>query len=243
MPRWRMAAGRAAALPRHATRRRRARSRCSARSPPGTSTTSWPRRRRRPACCRPRSRRGRQLAFKTGTSYGYRDAWAVGYDRDVTIAVWAGRPDGTPMPGRSGRLTAAPVLFKIADLLPRLRRRRSRGGAAARRRADRRPARSAAGLAASRRRTARRRTQGRSRRPADPLSAGRVGRCLGRAGAAARSGRRQRAITLAGRRPAAAAGATPRRTLFWRPGGPGFVRLTVIDGDGRSARATVRLVP
>src|SRR5207302_10070215 len=62
-------------------------------------------------------RRGRHLAFKTGTSYGFRDAWAVGYDARVTIAVWAGRPDGTPMPGRSGRVTAAPVLFKIADLL------------------------------------------------------------------------------------------------------------------------------
>src|SRR5215207_5286296 len=36
-------------------------------------------------------RRGRQLAFKTGTSYGFRDAWAVGYDRQVTVAVWAGR--------------------------------------------------------------------------------------------------------------------------------------------------------
>ena len=76
------------------------------------------------------ARRGRLLSFKTGTSYGYRDAWAVGYDRDVTIAVWVGRPDGTPTPGRSGRLTAAPVMFKIADLLPatafvrRSRRRR-----------------------------------------------------------------------------------------------------------------------
>src|SRR5439155_13431056 len=54
-------------------------------------------------------RRGRHLAFKTGTSYGFRDAWAVGYDARVTIAVWAGRPDGTPLPGRSGRMTAAPV--------------------------------------------------------------------------------------------------------------------------------------
>src|SRR6516165_4354524 len=62
-------------------------------------------------------RRGRRLAFKTGTSYGYRDFWAVGYDPEVTIGVWAGRADGTPMPGRSGRLTAAPILFKIADLL------------------------------------------------------------------------------------------------------------------------------
>ena len=63
------------------------------------------------------ARRGRRLAFKTGTSYGYRDFWAVGYDPEVTIGVWAGRPDGTPMPGHSGRLTAAPILFKIADLL------------------------------------------------------------------------------------------------------------------------------
>jgi membrane carboxypeptidase/penicillin-binding protein PbpC len=63
------------------------------------------------------ARRGRRLAFKTGTSYGFRDFWAVGYDPEVTIGVWAGRADGTPMPGRSGRLTAAPILFKIADLL------------------------------------------------------------------------------------------------------------------------------
>src|SRR5215472_4492216 len=62
-------------------------------------------------------RRGRRLAFKTGTSYGYRDFWAVGYDPAVTIGVWAGRPDGTPIPGGSGRLTAAPIMFKIADLL------------------------------------------------------------------------------------------------------------------------------
>ena len=105
-------------------------------------------------------RRGRTLSFKTGTSYGYRDAWAVGYDRDVTIAVWVGRPDGTPLPGRSGRLAAAPVMFKIADLLPATALSKI-PAAAARRRADRRPARSAARLAASRRRTARRRTQGR----------------------------------------------------------------------------------
>src|SRR6516225_8669671 len=62
-------------------------------------------------------RSGRRLAFKTGTSYGYRDFWAIGYDPEVTIGVWAGRPDGTPLPGQTGRLTAAPVLFKIADLL------------------------------------------------------------------------------------------------------------------------------
>src|SRR6266550_1485924 len=62
-------------------------------------------------------RQRRRLAVKTGTSYGFRDFWAIGYDAQVTIAVWAGRPDGTPMPGHSGRTTAAPLLFKIADLL------------------------------------------------------------------------------------------------------------------------------
>ena len=52
-----------------------------------------------------------RLAFKTGTSYGYRDAWAVGFDRRLTVAVWVGRPDGAPVPGLVGRMVAAPVLF------------------------------------------------------------------------------------------------------------------------------------
>ncbi|GLS43306.1 penicillin-binding protein 1C [Methylobacterium brachythecii] len=52
-----------------------------------------------------------RIAFKTGTSYGYRDAWAVGFDRRVTIAVWIGRPDGASVPGLVGRVSAAPVLF------------------------------------------------------------------------------------------------------------------------------------
>lgn len=52
-----------------------------------------------------------RIAFKTGTSYGYRDAWAVGYDRQFTIGVWVGRPDGTAVPGLVGRLVAAPILF------------------------------------------------------------------------------------------------------------------------------------
>jgi len=52
-----------------------------------------------------------RIAFKTGTSYGYRDAWAVGYDRHFTIGVWVGRPDGTAVPGLIGRHVAAPILF------------------------------------------------------------------------------------------------------------------------------------
>ncbi len=52
-----------------------------------------------------------RIAYKTGTSYGYRDAWAVGFDGRMTIGVWVGRPDGTPVPGLVGRASAAPILF------------------------------------------------------------------------------------------------------------------------------------
>ena len=54
---------------------------------------------------------GARIAYKTGTSYGYRDAWAVGYDRRHTIAVWVGRPDNASVPGLVARAVAAPVLF------------------------------------------------------------------------------------------------------------------------------------
>ncbi|WP_374333582.1 penicillin-binding transpeptidase domain-containing protein, partial [Aestuariivirga sp.] len=60
----------------------------------------------------PQNAIGGQIAFKTGTSYGYRDAWAVGYDGANTIAVWVGRPDGAAVPGVVGRLAAAPILFE-----------------------------------------------------------------------------------------------------------------------------------
>ena len=53
-----------------------------------------------------------KIAFKTGTSYGYRDAWAIGFDGATTIAVWVGRPDGSAVPGLIGRLSAAPILFE-----------------------------------------------------------------------------------------------------------------------------------
>ena len=67
-----------------------------------------------------------RIAFKTGTSYGYRDAWSVGFDGRITIGVWVGRPDGAPVPGLVGRSAAAPILFdafartgKLAVPLPK----------------------------------------------------------------------------------------------------------------------------
>ncbi len=59
----------------------------------------------------------RQIAYKTGTSYGFRDAWAIGFDRDYTVGVWLGRADGTPIPGHFGVSSAAPVLFDVFDHL------------------------------------------------------------------------------------------------------------------------------
>lgn len=56
-----------------------------------------------------------QVAFKTGTSYGYRDAWAAGVSGDHAIVVWVGRADGAPRPGQTGRLAALPILFEAAD--------------------------------------------------------------------------------------------------------------------------------
>jgi penicillin-binding protein 1C len=52
-----------------------------------------------------------RIAFKTGTSYGYRDALAIGFDRAHTIGVWVGRADNAPVPGLVGRQVAAPILF------------------------------------------------------------------------------------------------------------------------------------
>jgi len=59
------------------------------------------------------------VAWKTGTSYGYRDAWAIGSTRRYTVGVWVGRPDGTPLPGQYGAVTALPLMFEVIDSLPR----------------------------------------------------------------------------------------------------------------------------
>lgn len=58
------------------------------------------------------------IAYKTGTSFGYRDSWAIGFDGRYVLGVWTGRPDGAPSPGMTGRLAAAPVLFDAFQRLP-----------------------------------------------------------------------------------------------------------------------------
>ncbi len=95
------------------------RRRCWIRSPPGTSTNILA------DVPPPLNGSPGRIAYKTGTSYGYRDAWAIGFDGRTVIGVWVGRPDGAPVPGLSGILSAAPVLFESFDRLG------SAGGAAA----------------------------------------------------------------------------------------------------------------
>jgi penicillin-binding protein 1C len=183
---------------------------------------------------------GGRLAYKTGTSYGYRDAWAVGFDGKRTIGVWIGRPDGTPVTGLLGRTAAAPILFdafartgdKPTPLLP---------------------APKAALFAAS------------GKLP-PPLRQFRATGLAADSGQPALrilyppNGSRIEFATIAGKSdPLAlkvAGGVEPltvlvnglpaetrgrRRTLFVDPDGPGFVRLTVIDAKGSSDSVMVRL--
>ncbi|MWN89965.1 penicillin-binding protein 1C [Gilliamella sp. Pra-s65] len=67
-----------------------------------------------------------QLVYKTGTSYGYRDAWAVGMNPRYLIGVWVGRPDGTPVVGQYGSITAVPILQQVSSLLLNKERRMNR---------------------------------------------------------------------------------------------------------------------
>lgn len=57
------------------------------------------------------------LAYKTGTSYGYRDAWAIGINPRYLIGIWVGRPDGTPVVGQYGSMSAMPILQQVNSIL------------------------------------------------------------------------------------------------------------------------------
>lgn len=182
-----------------------------------------------------------RIAFKTGTSYGYRDAWAVGFDGARTIGVWVGRADNGAVPGLTGRTAAAPILFDafarsgemIVPLPP--------------------PPRGAVFAT--------------NARLPFPLQRYRPDRLVGEGGDASlrilyppHGARIER--DEAGGQPEpiglkVSGGTAPltvlvngvpldgaqgsRRTYFVEPGGPGFVRLTVIDATGRADSVVVRI--
>lgn len=60
----------------------------------------------------------RKIAWKTGTSFGYRDGWAIGTSTDYVVGVWVGNADGEGRPGLTGMAAAAPLLFDLFGLLP-----------------------------------------------------------------------------------------------------------------------------
>lgn len=60
----------------------------------------------------------RRAGFKTGTSYGFRDCWTIGFDRLHTVGIWIGRPDGSPLLGEYGVAVAAPLFHAVLDMLP-----------------------------------------------------------------------------------------------------------------------------
>lgn len=164
------------------------------------------------------------MAFKTGTSYGYRDALSAGVIGDYAVVVWAGRADGGAQGGVTGRDVALPILFEVADLI-------------------------AAPAAAP--------------RPIAPRGAPPALRTLTPEGEGPRlifppdgatlqvdgfgPGARGLALTAGGadlrwfvdgvRVPAEPSG----DRVVWRPRGPGFYQVTVVDAEGRRARARVRV--
>ncbi len=187
----------------------------------------------------PEGARRRGIAYKTGTSYGYRDAWSVGFDGRHVLGVWVGRPDGAAVPGLSGYQSAAPVLFEAFEKSGLALTPLPRAPAGALRMA----------------RTQLPVTMQRFRSGRDPIDDTRVvesapqivfpphgahvelGGAEGGALALKLQGGRAPFRWLANGRPMD--GLSRRRTASWQPDGAGFSTLTVIDAAGRSASVKV----
>lgn len=183
-----------------------------------------------------------RIAYKTGTSYGYRDAWAVGFDRKHTIGVWVGRADNGAVPGLVGRSVAAPILF---DAFARLGH-------------DPRPflqppdaiIASAAHLPPPLRHLRQDvpKTVAAMASPSLKLAFPPEGAKIDLA-ASALAGRSELNLKVAGGAPpftwlvdgAPVLAPTRRRETAWQPSGKGFVRISVIDGAGASESVDIRL--
>ena len=185
----------------------------------------------------PANARGARIAFKTGTSYGFRDAWAVGFDGKHTVAVWVGRPDATATPGMTGHGSAAPLLFdavaRIADRTTPLAASPPRGASHVRN-AELPP-------------TLRRFMEA----GASPSGAPAVAIAFPPDRAELEKDANDAEIVLK-----AEGGALPLtwvvdglpvettddgRKALWTPAGAGFAKISVIDAEGRADRVTVRL--
>lgn len=161
-----------------------------------------------------------RIAWKTGTSWGHRDAWALGVSATHTVGVWVGRPDGTPLPGQTGRATATPLMLRVFALLP------DPGPLP-----DSRPLPAAPALARL-----------------GETSVDRLRLVFPPQGASLAEGAPITLRAAGGLRPltwlvdgAPIASPRHRRDAAWQPTSPGFYRVTVIDAEGAAAAAEVRV--
>jgi len=183
--------------------------------------------------------RGREIAFKTGTSYGFRDAWSLGWSGAYTVGVWTGRADGSTRPGELGRNAAAPILLRIFQLLPP-----ERGGKLPPPDAIR-VSNAEALPPALQRFSPYRMVAGLARKVPPPVIA------FPPDGAVVELNEKDPALILR-----ADGGARPLRWVVdgtplpaapvygqteWTPKGEGFTRVTVIDAEGRAATSKIRL--
>ncbi len=184
-----------------------------------------------------------RIAFKTGTSYGQRDAWAIGFTDRFTIGIWVGRPDGAPCAGCVGLQAAAPILFRAFALLPE---------------AGRSPAATAAPAGALSGPTANlppglrrigpepedhlaRRNSSPPPQIAFPLEDATLAMANGGPYAVplkAQGGKRPYRWLADGR---PLGGPVWRQDSHWQPQAPGFTRLQLVDAEGRSARIDVQV--
>lgn len=167
------------------------------------------------------------IAFKTGTSYGYRDAWAAGHGAGYTIVVWVGRADGAPRSGMTGRKAAAPLLFRSFDMVQEIH--------GDDRDTDDLQAEPAPTILAR-----------------APIAIAPPQIIFPQNGAELFADNAERGFALAARGGAAgyrwyvngdpvARDSLGRRSI-WTPGSPGFYDVTVVDAAGRTAKSKVRIV-
>ncbi|WP_298816338.1 penicillin-binding protein 1C [uncultured Roseibium sp.] len=186
------------------------------------------------------------IAYKTGTAYGYRDAWAAGFDGRYVVAVWVGRPDGTPVPGQTGASAAVPILFEVFQKLGPDRVPMRDAPADVARLAQREvpvPLRYAR-LPDSQHRDSR--NQG--LRIAFPPDGAELDLGLTRNGVPSlqvqplvvklKGGKAPYSVLINGR---PLPEKLRRQQLVWQPDGPGFTEVTVLDRSGRSDKVTVLL--
>ncbi|WP_428696670.1 penicillin-binding protein 1C [Stappia sp.] len=192
----------------------------------------------------PDTANGEGIAYKTGTSYGYRDAWAIGYDGRHVVGVWVGRADGTPVPGITGYQSAAPILFDAFQRVGAKRTPLPRSPRGLEAGEDRVPAALHYARTATRHDGLRASPGPEIFYPPDGATVD-LGLSGGQGQAAAMplviKARRGRGPFLWLANGAPVASGPFATALTWVPDGPGASVISVIDADGNAARITLTI--